>query len=131
LIEISSARISSAVGVRPTPYVAPCASTETPTSTTNANAPRRRLREHIGHDPVPADPPGLNAVVQTRDGECGSVGFVPVLGELLACRVNLTDIVRAARQDLRPVAVPVPLIAETCMGHPLWCSLELNLVPFL
>src|SRR5262245_53103395 len=94
LMEISIARISSAVGVRPTPYVVPCASTETPTSRTNANATRRTLREPIGHAPVPANPPGLNAVVQARDGECGIVGLVPVLGELLARRLNLADLVR-------------------------------------
>src|SRR6266550_1296386 len=131
LMEISSARISSAVGVRPTPYVAPCASSETPTSRTNANAMRATLREPIGHAPVPRDLPGLNAVVQTGDGECGIEGFVPVLGELFARRLHLTDLVRGARQDLRLVSVPVPLIAETGMGHPLWCSLELGPVPFL
>src|SRR4029077_13051094 len=58
-------------------------------------------------------------------------GLVPELGDLCARRLNLTDLVRAARLELRLVSVPVPLIGETGMGHALWRSLELSLVPFL
>src|SRR3979411_1703486 len=92
---------------------------------------RKTLRVPIGHAPVLGDPPGLNAVVQPRHAECFIEGLVPVLGDLFARRLNLTDLVRAARQELRLVSVPVPLIAETGMGHTLWRSLELSLVPFL
>src|SRR6185503_18628953 len=106
-MEISQARISSALGVRPTPYVGPCASAGTPIS--NANAIGRILRVPIGHAPVPGDPPGLNAVVQPRHVECFIERLVPVLGDLFARRLNLTDLVGAARQQLGLVSVPVPL----------------------
>src|SRR6185295_12213214 len=128
-MEISHARISSALGVRPTPYVGPCASAEPLMST--ANAIGSNLRVPIGHAPVPGDPPGLHAVVQPRHAECFIEGLVPELGDLFARRLNLTDLVRAARQEFRLLAVPMPLIAETGMGHTLWRSLELSLVPFL
>src|SRR4029077_7487088 len=130
-MEMSNARISSAVGVRPTPYVGPCASAETPISTANANAIRKTLRVPIGHAPVLGDPPRLNAVVQPRHAECFIKGLVPVLGDLCARRLRLTDLVRAARLELRFVPVPFQLIAKTGMGHALWRSPELSLVPFL
>src|SRR6185295_2001102 len=128
-MEISHARISSALGVRPTPYVGPCASAEPPMS--NANAIGSTLRVPIGHAPVRGDPPGLHAVVQPRHAECFVEGLVPELGDLFARRLHLTDLVGAARQQLRLFSVPVPLIAETGMGHTLRHGLELGLVPFL
>src|SRR4029077_18261447 len=112
-MEISNVRTSSAVGVRPTPYVRPCASAETPVS--HANAIGRTLRVPIGHAPVRGDPPGLHAVVQPRHAEGFIEGLVPELGDLFARRLNLTDLVRAARQELRLFSVPIPLIAETGM----------------
>src|SRR6185503_15284023 len=128
-MEMSHARISSALGVRPTPYVGPCASAETPMS--NANAIGRTLRVPIGHAPVRGDPPGLHTVVQPWHAECFVEGLVPELGDLFARRLNLTDLVGAAREQLRLFSVPMPLIAEPGMGHALWRSLELSLVPFL
>src|SRR6185295_2176984 len=128
-MEMSRARISSAVGVRPMPYVGPCASTGTHVS--DANAIARTLREPIGHAPVPGDFPGLDAVVQPRHAERLIVGFVPVLGDLLARRLHLSDLVDAARQNLRLVAVPVPRVGETAMRHPLRGAAEFSLVPFL
>src|ERR1043166_6098485 len=80
-MEMSRARSSSAVGVRPMPYGGPCASAGTHISDANANA--RRLRQPIGHAPVTGDFPGLDAVVQPRHAERLIVGFVPVLGDLL------------------------------------------------
>src|SRR6476660_5002245 len=113
-MEISHARISSALGVRPTPYVGPCASASAETPTSNANAiGRTLLRVPIGHAPVRGDPPGLHAVVQPRHAECFIEGLVPELGDLFARRLNLTDLVRAARQELRFVSVPIPLISKT------------------
>src|SRR4249920_1826295 len=114
-MEISASRISSAVGVRPIPYVGACASAETPMSKANAIAIGRTLREPIGHAPVLRDPPRLNAVVQSRHAECLIEGLVPVLGDLFTRRLNLTDLVDAARQELRLVSVPIPRIGETCM----------------
>src|SRR5262245_64000303 len=61
-MEISHARISSAVGVRPTPYVGPCASAVTPIRHTNG----RTLSMPIVHAPIAGDSPRLNAVVQPR-----------------------------------------------------------------
>src|SRR4249919_1700816 len=98
-MEMSQARISSGVGVRPMPYVGDCASAETPISDANANANGRSLRVPIGHAPILRDPPGLNAVVQPRHAERGVVGLVPVLGDLFTRRLHLADLVRAARQE--------------------------------
>src|SRR4029079_13788212 len=130
-MEMSRARSSSAVGVRPMPYGGPCASAGTHISDANANANARRLRQPIGHAPVTGDFPGLDAVVQPRHAERLIVGFVPVLGDLLARRLHLSDLVDAPRQDLGLVAIPVPRVGETAMRHPLRCAAEFGLVPFL
>src|SRR6185503_9998635 len=95
------------------------------------NAIGRTLRVPIGHAPVPGDLPGLNAVVQPRHVERLIVRLVPVLGDLLARRLNLTDLVGAPRQELGLVAVPGPRVAETGMRHSLRRALELGLVPLL
>src|SRR5258707_8385202 len=92
---------------------------------------RKTLRVPICHAPVLGDPPGLNAVVQPRHAECFIEGLVPILGDLCARRLNLTDLVRAARLELRVVSVPMPLIGKTSMGHTLRRSPELSLVPSL
>src|SRR5437773_10357727 len=59
-IEISMRRISSAVGVRPTPYVGDCANAGLPRSSRIVTS----LSEPIGHAPVFVDLPGHNAVVE-------------------------------------------------------------------
>src|SRR6185503_3383805 len=92
---------------------------------------KNTLRVPIGHAPVTGDLPGLNAVVQPRHAECFIEGLVPVFGDLCARRLSLTDLVRAARLELRFASVPIPLIGKTGMGHTLWRSPELGLVPFL
>src|SRR5207247_10683563 len=94
-----------------------------------SNTSGRTLSIPIGHAPVAGDPPGLNGVVQSRHGERGIQGLVPVLGDLCARRLNLAQFVRAARKELGLLPVPIPLIAETGMGHALWGSLELSVVP--
>src|SRR5436190_5404317 len=76
-IEISMRRISSAVGVRPTPYVGDCA---------NAGPPRSRrivtsLSEPIGHAPVLGDLPGHNAVVEPGHPVVSLERHVMELGE--------------------------------------------------
>src|SRR5262245_11897971 len=116
-MEMSSALISSGVGVRPIPNVGPCASAETlPMSsavTTNANGSvcaRAPLCESIGHAPVARDMPRLNTVVQPGHPECLIVGLVPILGELGARRLCLAHFVGAARQDLCLASVPIPPI---------------------
>src|SRR3981189_3117597 len=92
---------------------------------------RKTLRVPIGHAPVLGDPPGLNAVVQPRHAEYFIEGLVPVLGDLWAAPLSLTERVRAALLELRFVSDPIPLIGKTGMGHTLWRSSELSLVPFL
>src|SRR6185436_2746303 len=64
-MEMSHARISSAVGVRPTPYRGDCASAVPPISNTNG----RTLSVPIGDAPVARDFPGLYGVVQPRHAE--------------------------------------------------------------
>src|SRR5258708_28702666 len=128
-IEMSRARISSADGVRPMPYGGPCAHTGKLIS--NENATGRTLREAIGPAPILRDLPWLHRVVEPRHAERLIEGLVPVLGDLLARRLRLADLVDAARHDLGLVAVPLPPVGEQAMGHPLRRSLELRLVPFL
>src|SRR5215813_10422108 len=93
LIEISKARISAAVGVRPTPYVGDdCA---------NAGLPRipriptivTTLSEPIGHAPVLGDLPRHNAVVQPRHSVISFKRHVPELGDLLSRWLYLPDLV--------------------------------------
>src|SRR6187551_3714822 len=119
-MEISHARISSALGVRPTPYVGDCATAEAPPMSTSANG--MALSVPIGHAPITRNSPRLNAVVQPGHRERGIQRLVPVLGELCARRLRLTDFVRAARHDLGLASVPVPHEAEARVRHPLWCS---------
>src|SRR5215831_17723579 len=130
LIEMSRARISSAGGVRPMPYVSPCANTGKLISS-NENATGRTLREAIGHAPILRDLPWLHRVVEPRHAESLIEGLVPVLGDLLARRLRLAELVDAARHDLGFVAVPVPRVDETAERHPLRRAIEFGLVPFL
>src|SRR5215471_7308921 len=125
-IEISKARISSAVGVRPTPYVGDdCANAGLPRSSTIA----RSLSEPIGHAPVPGDPPRHNAVVEPRHSVIPIKRLVPVLGDLLSRRLHLPDLVGAARKNLGLVSIPIPRIAEPAVRHGLWSPLDLGGVP--
>src|SRR5438445_5633482 len=96
-----------------------------------SNTNGRTLSIPIGHAPVAGDPPRLNSVVESGHAERGIQGLVPVLGDLCARRLNLTQFVRAARKELGLLPVPIPLMAETGMGHALWRSLELSVVPVL
>src|SRR5262245_57846192 len=107
-MEISHARTSSAVGVRPTPYVSDWASPETPIS----NASESTLSIAIRYAPIAGDLPRLNAVVETRHAECLVERLVPVLGDLCPGWLNLTDFVCAARLELRLLPVPIPHVAE-------------------
>src|SRR5688500_9633657 len=106
---ISHARISSAVGVRPTPYVGDCASAHTPMSDTNNST----LSVAIGHAPIARDPPRLNGVVEPWHAVLGSQRHLPVRGDLRARRLHLADLICAAREDLGRISVPVPLMRES------------------
>src|SRR6516165_204803 len=125
-IEISKARISSAVGVRPTPYVGEdCANAGLPRSSTITTS----LSEPIRHTPVLGDPPRHNAVVQPRHSVISIKRHVPVLGDLLSRRLHLPDLVDAARKNLGLVSIPIPLIAEPGVRHALCSRLDLGGVP--
>src|ERR1700682_4448397 len=125
-MEISKARISSAVGARPTPYVGDdCANAGLPRSSTIATS----LSEPIGHAPIRGDFPRHNAVVEPRHSVISIKRHVPVLGDLLSHRLHLPDLVGAARKNLGLVSIPIPLIAESGVRHALWCPLDLGGVP--
>src|SRR5262245_18498039 len=103
---MSSALISSGVGVRPIPNEGPCASVDPPppmistSSADSTHANGRVLREPIGHAPIARDVPRLRTVVLPGHGERLIVGLVPVLRDLLARRLDRPQFVGAARQDL-------------------------------
>src|SRR5262245_26960057 len=131
-IEISMRRISSAVGVRPTPYVGDCANAGLPTSSTIAGSRTvTSLSEPIGHAPVPGDLPGHDAVVEPGHSVISLHRHVPPLGDLLSQRLHLPDLVGGARKNLGRASIPSPLIAEPDVRHALWCRLELGEVPLL
>src|SRR6185295_3487725 len=89
------------------------------------------LSEPIGHTPVPGDPPRHNAVVEPRHSVISIERHVPVLGDLLARRLLLADLVGAAGKNLGLVSIPIPHIAEPCVRHALWGRLNLGAVPLL
>src|SRR5262245_6433700 len=129
-MEISHARISSAVGVVPTPYLGDdCASTDAPRS----NPPRSTHATNlcgvaIGHTPVAGDMPRLNGVVQPRNL---AQRHVEELGDLGSRRLYRSEFVRAARKQHGFFSVPVPGTAEPRVRHPLRRSLELRIHPML
>src|SRR3979411_1161123 len=126
-MEISMRRISSAVGVRPTPYVGDCANAGLPRSSRIVTT----LSEPIGHAPVLGDLPGHNAVVEPRHSVISLHRHVPPLGDLLSQCLHLPDLVGGARKNLGRVSIPSPRIAEPDVRHALWCRLELGEVPLL
>src|SRR5206468_11280521 len=119
-IEISMRRISSAVGVRPTPYVGDCANAGLPRSSRIVTS----LSEPIGHAPVLGDLPGHNAVVEPGHSVISLHRYVPPLGDLLSQRLHLPNLVGGARKNLGRVSIPSPLIAEPDVRHALWCGLR-------
>src|ERR1700687_5807327 len=93
-IEISMRRISSAVGVRPTPYVGDCANAGLPKSPTLVSSRiAASLSEPIGHAPVLGDLPGHNAVLEPGHSVISLHRHVPPLGDLLSQRLHLPDLV--------------------------------------
>src|SRR5215813_2972148 len=124
-IEISMRRISSAVGVRPTPYVGDCANAGLPSNSRIVT----NLSEPIGHAPIPGDLPGHDAVVEPGHPVISLRGHIPPLGDLLSQRLHLPELVGGARKNLGRASIPSPLIAEPDVRHALWCGLELGEVP--
>src|SRR5262245_27896973 len=132
LIEISMRRSSSAVGVRPTPYVGDCADAGLPTSSRIVGSRIvTGLSEPIGHLPVLGDLPGHDAVVEPGHSVISLHRHFPPLGDLLSQRLHLPDLVGGARKNLGLPSIPSPRIAEPHMRHALWRRLELGEVPLL
>src|SRR5277367_4580153 len=104
---ISLARISSADGVRPKPYVgADCANAElTRTGLPRSNRVAASLSEPIGHLPVLSDPPRHDAIVEPRHVPNR---LLKEFGDLLQHRLLLPDLVGAARKKLGLVSIPIP-----------------------
>src|SRR5918993_1996885 len=94
-------------------------------SNTNAST----LSKAIGDAPIAGDLPRLNAVVETGHAERRVEGPVPILCDLRPRRLHLTDFVRAARQQLGLLSVPIPHQAKSRVRHALRGSLDLGFVP--
>src|SRR5262249_30069313 len=130
-IEISMRRSSSAVGVRPTPYVGDCAIAVLPRRLQSSSGIATILGEAIGNTSVPGDFPGHDAVVQPGHPVVPLEGYFPPLGDLLAQRLPLPDVVDAARHDHGLGSVPLPRVGEPDVRHALRRILELGAVPLL
>src|SRR5262245_60161603 len=124
---------SSAVGVRPTPYVGDCAiaglaarlASSNGIVTTLSNVRSSSIsREPIGHTPVPVDLPGHHAVVEPRHPEVPIEWHLPPIGHLLPHRLPLPDVVDAARHDFGRGSIPSPLVGEADVRHALRSVLE-------
>src|SRR5262249_24174947 len=135
LIEISMRRSSSAVGVRPTPYVGDCADAGLPknpalvSSTIVGSRSVTSLGEPVGHLPVLGDLPGHDAVVEPGHSVIPLHRYLPPLGDLLAQCLHLPDLVGGARKNLGLLSIPSPREAEPDVRHALWSRLELGEVP--
>src|ERR1051325_132056 len=128
---MSHARSSSAVGARPTPYFGDCARSELPQSTpASSSTQAENLRVPIPHAPIAGDPPWLNRVVQTRNVE-GVQRNVEELGRLRARRLHLAEFIGTSRKQFGLLTVPIPLVAESAVRHPLRRPLDLRFVPAL
>src|SRR5262249_46417282 len=127
-MEISQARISSGVGVRPTPYGGDCASATPPASKTT----ERTLSNRIVNASIARDPPRLNGIVVAWHVERVIVlRHVEELGDLRSRRLNLTDFVCAPRKDLGFGAVPIPVVGEFGVRHAIGRSPNLGGFPVL
>src|SRR5215470_19043884 len=122
-------RSSSAVGVRPTPYVGDCAIAGLARRLPSSSGIATILGEAIGNASVPGDLPGHDAVVEPGHPVVPLEGYFPPIGDLLSHRLPLPDLVDAARHDHRLGAVPFPLVGEPDVRHALWRVLELGAIP--
>src|SRR4051812_17311431 len=135
-------RSSSALGVRPTPYVCDCAiaglARKFPTSSGIATTPSAlienfigELREAIAHAPVFGYFPGHDAVVEAGHAVVPLERYFPPIGDLFSLRLPLPDVVGSARHDRRLAAIPLPGVSESNVRHALWRILELGAIPAL
>src|SRR5262249_16281560 len=91
----------------------------------------RISREPIGHAPVSGDLPRHDAVVEPGHAVVPLEGYVPPIGDFLAHRLPLPDLVDAAAQNLGLGSVPSPLVGEADVRHALRNVLEPRAVPLL
>src|SRR5262249_31356910 len=111
-MEISQARISSGVGVVPTPYGGDCASATLPRSNTND----RSLSNRIVNAPILRDPPRLNGIVVAWHVDMIR-RHIEELADLGSCRLNLTYFVRAPRKELGFRSIPIPVVGKFGVRH--------------
>src|ERR1700730_17161672 len=124
-MEISQARISSGVGVRPTPYGDDCASATPPCSNTNG----RSLRNRIVNTPIARDPPRLNGIVVAWHVEFRIERHVEELRNLRSRRLNLAQFVRAARKEFGFSSIPIPVERKFGMRHAIGRPANLGVLP--
>src|SRR5438094_807731 len=127
LIEISHARISSAVGDRPTPYVGDWAD---PIWHIPSIISGRSLRKPIQHAPVARDLPRLHRVVVAAYPRFFR-RVVPVRRDLGARRLHRAQFIGAARHEDTFFAVPLPVEPEACVSHGIRRRSKLGILPVL
>src|SRR6202521_5662627 len=114
-IEMSNARISSAVGVLPTPYAGDCALLIwlSPRIITS----RRSLRESIVNAPIAGHPPRKNTIVQASYLEIAVVWLIPVFRDFGSRGLHGAQLLSAAWHDHALLPVPRPVEAKPGMRH--------------
>ena len=95
-IEISQARISSAVGVLPTPYVGDCAFAIWLRPETSQA--KRSLRQSIMHAPIAGHPPRKNRIVLARGTEIAVVWLIKYFAA--SARVGCTVPSSSVQRDM-------------------------------
>src|SRR5882762_2972001 len=112
---MSNARISCAVGVRPTPYLGDCAFANWAKVKTATS--KRSLRHSIVYAPIVGDPPRKHRIVGSRCAEISVVRLIPVFRSLGSRGLPSAQFVRASRHDHAFLAVPRPEESKPCMRH--------------
>src|ERR1700722_16275350 len=127
---ISSARISSGVGVFPTPYVGDWADAGPHAHKISAAC---RALNRIVHAPIARYPPRLNRVVRPLN----AVSLVMVRwylekrGQFRARRLHLPKFIGAARLQYTLLPVPLPVHAKSRMRFRMDRAADLRLFPRL
>src|SRR5579863_7890846 len=126
---MSHARISSALGVRPTPYLGDCALANSAALKTAIS--NRSLCHPILHAPIGSDAPRKHRIVRPGHAEILVVRLIEILRGLGSRGLPCAQFVRAARQDHALLAVPCPGKSKPCMSHGICRRTEFRKVPGL
>src|SRR5262245_45838695 len=124
-MEISQARISSGVGVRPTPYCGVCASATLPSSNRNG----RSLSNRIVNAPIARDLPRLNGIVVAWHVERVIRRHVEELGDLGSRRLNLAEFIGAPREQLGFTSIAIPAVDKFGVRHAIGRPPDLGVLP--